>query len=68
MHFLFYEKDVFIFKKTKYIEKIRSIIYAIIKININILFTILMISYFSKNLELKYFGEVNQILKYLAKN
>lgn len=39
-----------------------------VKIQIDIVFTILMIGYFVKNSKLDHFNSINQILKYLAKS
>ena len=46
--------------------KIGFIIYVIIKTYINIIFAILIVIYFIKNLKLDCFNIVNKILRYLA--
>lgn len=63
-----YKKTVSSNKKTKYVIKIRFIIYAIVKTQINILFTMSMISCFAKNSGPDYFRLIDQILKYLTGN
>ena len=65
---ILYKKPVSSNKKTKYATKLRSIIYTIFKTQINIIFAILIIGRFAKNLRLDYFNAVDQILKYLASN
>ena len=63
-----YEKDISPSKKTKYAGKIRSIMYTMVEIRIDIAFATSMMSYFSRNLRSKHFSAVNQILRYLAGN
>lgn len=46
---LLYYKPVFSNEKIKYIAKIRSIIYAMVKTKTNILFAMLIVSRFAKN-------------------
>lgn len=59
------DKLVFFNKKIKYITKIRSIIYTIIKIKLDIIFAMSMVNDFAKNLGLDYFSIIDQILRYL---
>lgn len=61
-----YDKPVFSNKETKYITKIRSIMYAMIETWIDITFAMSIISRFGKNLGPNKFSVVDQILKYLA--
>lgn len=63
---LLYKKNVSASKKTKYIGKFGSIMYAIIETHIAIVFSTSMVSRFSKNLGSEHFSTVNQILRYLA--
>lgn len=53
-------------EKAKYLAKVDSIIYAIIETQIGITFATFMVSWFVKNLSLKHFNIVNQILCYLT--
>lgn len=63
---LSYEKPVSSNIKTKYVAKIRFIIYAILETQIDIVFATSIISCFTKNLGPDYFIAVNQVLRYLA--
>lgn len=63
---LLYDKLVSSNKKTKYISKIKSILYTIIETKINCIFAISIVSHFTKNPGLDHFSIIDQILKYLA--
>lgn len=68
MLLLFYENNVSASKKTRYIRKIRSIIYAMIETCPNITFINSIVSCFLRDLRPKHFSVVDQILRYLAEN
>lgn len=61
-----YKKLISSNKKTKYMVKIGSIKYPIVKTQIDITFAILMVSNFAKNPGLDHFSTINQILRYLT--
>lgn len=54
-----YKKPVFFNKKTKYVAKIGCIIYAMVEIQIDIVFATSMLSCFVKNAEPDNFSVVN---------
>lgn len=53
-------------EKIKYLAKVILIIYIIIGTDIDIAFTLFMISRFAKNTSLEHFDAIIQILPYLA--
>lgn len=55
-------------KNIKYIAKIGSIIYAIIKIQVGFTFATFMISQFIKNSNSEHFNAIDQILQYFARS
>lgn len=61
-----YKKPIFSTKKSKYIIKIGFIMYVIIEIQINIAFTRLIISCFTKNSRPNHFNIMDQILRFLT--
>lgn len=65
---LLYEKPVSSNKKSKYITKIKFLIYTIVETQIDIVFAMTIINCFAKNLGPNHFSAVNQILRYLASN
>lgn len=60
------QKTGYLNQKDKIYAKIGSIMYVMVETHINIAFTKLMVSYFTKNLKPDHFSAVNQILRYLA--
>lgn len=61
-----YKKLVFFNKKTKYVTKIGSIMYPMVKTRIDIMFATSMVSHFAKNPGPDYFSAIDEILRYLA--
>ena len=60
---LSYKKSVTSIQKTKDMAKIRSIMYTIVDTHIDIVFTTLMVSYFTKNSGPNHFNIIDQILR-----
>lgn len=55
-------------KKVKYIPKVSLIIYAMVEIQADIIFTTFMVSQFAKNSSSEHFNVIDQILQYLARS
>lgn len=63
---LFYKKLISSNKKTKYVAKIGSIIYALVDTQIDIAFATSMVSRFANCFKPDHFSAINHILRYLA--
>lgn len=61
-----YEKPVSSNKITKYAAKIKSIMYAMLKTWIDIIFAMLIVSLYTKNPKPDQFSTMNQILRYFV--
>lgn len=64
---LYKEREALLSKKERYQEIIKLIIFSIIETRPNIVFVILLVSYFTKNLSYQYTKVVKTILKYFKK-